>query len=448
MLKGIKIKLDPTPQQERMFASNAGGARFAYNFLLRRVKQSLGGVIDTFDWSHYSLRRMWNEWKYDVAPWWANNAKEAYSYGCECLAHGLKNWDDSRKGKRKGRKVGFPKLKSRRTMMRFAYTTGVFGVADDYGIKLPRIGRVHCFENVATRVGGAKIKRIAITKQPDGWFASLLVDTPNPKLLATLHGSVGIDLGVKHMATLSNGQVIENTATDSRLERKAKRLQRSISRSQTGSKRKRKKLTRLAKIKHRQANKRRDMLDKLTTKLATTYNTIGIEDLNVSGMTRKPKPKPDPNKPGKYLKNGRKAKAGLNKRILDNGFYMFRQMLDYKCKQTGATLIIHDRYFASSKTCANCGTVKTKLSLKQRTYHCKQCGSVLDRDLNAAINLNPVGPSAEHDLKRAWRTNKTPTNGARFTNPRFGERNANQATNSVRLGANLDTRLCQQKQTS
>ena len=436
MLKGIKVRLDPTPSQERRLAANAGGARFAYNFMLRRVKASLSGNVGRVEWSHYSLRREWNAWKDDVAPWWRENSKESYSYGLECLAKALKNWADSRRGRRSGRRVGFPRLKSRKTMIRFAYTTGGFGVADEHGVKLPRIGRVHCMENIAARVHGLPVKRITISKQTDGWYASLLVDVPDPTPTGTLHGSVGVDLGVKHLAALSDGTFVDNTANDRKLDGRIRRTQRSLSRSVKGSNRNRRKTLRLAKLNHRKANRRRDMLDKLTTRLADTYAIIGIEDLNVAGMTRRPKPKPDPDHEDHYLPNGAKAKSGLSRRILGNSFGMFRSMLEYKCARTGALLIVNDRYYASSKTCANCGRVKTKLPLNERTYVCEACGFVCDRDLNAAMNLNPVAMSAIGDVKRARRTTKTPTQPAHGPKPPTREGNANQAAdNTGMLGA-------------
>ena len=147
-------------------------------------------------------------------------------------------------------------------------------------------------------------------------------------------------------------------------------------------------------------------MDKLTTMLATTYRDISIEDLNVKGMTKRPEAKEDPDNPGQYLPNGRKAKAGLNREILDAGFGMFRRMLEYKCALSGARLHIINRWYPSSKTCSNCGAVKAKLSLKERVYVCDQCGLVIDRDLNAAINLDVAG-SAPEDDKRARRAHKT-----------------------------------------
>ena len=163
--------LDPTPRQERLFASHAGAARFAYNAGLAHVKEALDSG-EPPEWSHYDLRRWWNENKDELAVnrdtgvvWWSQNSKESYSMGLRSLAQGLSNWSKSRKGQRKGKRVGFPKFKSKNTTMRFAYSTAFTAptASDPYGLKLSRIGRVHCMENVHQRVAGARVVRECIT---------------------------------------------------------------------------------------------------------------------------------------------------------------------------------------------------------------------------------------------------------------------------------------------
>ena len=146
-------------------ASHAGAARFAYNAGLAHVKEALDSG-EAADWSHYALRRWWNANKDTLAVnrdtgvvWWGQNSKESYSMGLRSLAQGLSNWSRSRKGQRKGKRVGFPKFKSKNTTMRFAYSTAFTAptASDPYGLKLPRIGRVHCMGNVYKRVAGALV---------------------------------------------------------------------------------------------------------------------------------------------------------------------------------------------------------------------------------------------------------------------------------------------------
>ena len=170
MLEAVKVALDPTPRQERLLESHAGAARFAYNNGLAHVKDVLERG-DTPEWSYYALRRWWNQAKNGLAvdettgePWWPENSKEAYNSGLESLADALRNFSKSRKGRRKGRRMGFPRFKSKdKAVPRFAYTTGSFGLidCDPHALRLPKIGRVHCMENVSKRVNGAKVLRIA-----------------------------------------------------------------------------------------------------------------------------------------------------------------------------------------------------------------------------------------------------------------------------------------------
>lgn len=154
--EAVRIRLDPTPRQTRLLESHAGGARFAYNLMLAHVQRQIS-LGEKPDWTLYAMRRWWNEWKDEIAPWWRENSKEAYSSAFEWLSQALRNWSDSRKGRRAGRRVGWPKYKSKRSSVpRFAYTTGSFGLIEDdpKALKLPRIGRVHCMENATERVHG------------------------------------------------------------------------------------------------------------------------------------------------------------------------------------------------------------------------------------------------------------------------------------------------------
>ena len=434
MRRGIKVALDPTPRQARLLASNAGAARFVFNLGLMHVKSQLNGLTSCegkgkADWSMPALRRWWNEWKQELAPWWRENSKEAYTSGLQSLANAFANYFAWRDGERGGDRMGWPKLRRKhRTTPKFAYTTGSFGVADPYGLKLPRIGRVHCMENVGKLTGGIQPSRMTISRHNGRWYASLLVEVPDPQPSTNLEGHVGVDLGVKRIATLSDGTTVENPHTLKASMRRQRRIQRKLNRRKQGSKRWVEAKHGLQEVAAQVARQRRDRMDKLTTMLATTYQDISIEDLNVKGMTKRPKAKENPDNPGQYLPNGRKAKAGLNREILDAGFGMFRRRLEYMCALSGARLHIINRWYPSSKTCSNCGAVKAKLSLKERVYVCDQCGLVIDRDLNAAINLDVAG-SAPEDDKRARRTHKTKTSWRTPENPLqpVGEGNANQA---------------------
>ena len=429
MLEAVKVALDPTPRQERLLESHAGAARFAYNAGLAHVKDMLERQ-EKPEWSYYALRRWWNANKDALAvnavtgeTWWRENSKEAYNAGLKSLADALSNWSKSRKGLRKGRRVGFPRFKSKdRATPRFAYTTGSFGLidCDPYALRLPKIGRVHCMENVSKRVDGAKVLRMSVSRHAGRWMASLTVERKDGPMPTPLKGgSVGIDLGVKQLATLSDGTIIRNPrALDSNL-RRLRREQKNLSRKRKGSNRRREARTRVARLHARVADLRRDLLDKTTTMLARTYADISIEDLNVAGMVR----------------NHRLARS-----VEDAAFAEFRRQLEYKTARTGARLHVIDRWYPSSKTCSNCGTVKAKLSLSERVYHCEECGLVIDRDLNAAINIQVAGSAPETLNARGEDVRQT---GSSRTMPTPVKREPSGGASRVRLGAGLGNEAMQ-----
>lgn len=363
--------------------SHAGAARFAYNAGLAHVKEALDNG-ESPEWSHYDLRRWWNANKDELAVnqttgvvWWDQNSKEAYSGGLRSLAQGLSNWSKSRKGQRKGRRVGFPKFKSKNTTMRFAYSTGFTApkASDPYGLKLPRIGRVHCMENAYKRVNGARLIRITVSRRAGCWYASLTVERePTAPATAPKLGAVGVDLGVKNLATLSDGTVIPNPrALGARL-KALRKAQKALSRKVKGSVRREKAKERVARLHARVADVRADTINKATTMIARNYSVVCIEDLNVAGM----------------VKNHHLARS-----LSDAALGEFRRQLEHKTARSGAVLRVVDRWYRSSKTCSNCGVVKAKLSLSERTFNCDACGASMDRDLNAAINICVAGSAPE-----------------------------------------------------
>ena len=380
--EAVKIRLDPTPRQERMLASHAGAARFAYNAGLAHVKDALENG-EAPEWSHYTLRRWWNANKDALAVnpatgvvWWSQNSKEAYSMALRDLAQALSNWAKSRKGQRKGKRVGFPRFRTKNHAMRFAYSTAFTAptASDPYGLKLPRVGRVHCMENAHKRVNGARLIRVSVSHRAGCWYASLTVERESTPTSAPKGHTVGVDLGVKNLATLSDGTVIPNPrALNTRLQA-LRKAQQALSRKTKGSARRRKAQERVARLHARVADVRADAMHKATTMIARTYSTVCIEDLNVAGM----------------VKNRRLARS-----VSDASLGEFRRQLEYKTARTGAALRVIDRWYPSSKTCSKCGAVKAKLSLSERVYRCDGCGLAIDRDLNAAINIKVAGSAPE-----------------------------------------------------
>lgn len=386
VFEAVKVALDPSPAQERLLLSHTGAARFAFNAGLAHVKAGIDAG-EKPEWSFYSLRKWWNANKDALAVsddgviWWTENSKEAYSSGLESLANALSNWVKSRKGERKGRRVGFPRFKAKdRTVPRFAYTTGGFGLieGDPKALRLPKIGRVHCMENIAEHVGDARVLRMTVSQRAGRWYAALTIERDDQASQAVrrapMGGAVGVDLGVKTLATLSDGTIIANPRYLAASERKLKRAQKALSRKVKGSKRCAKARAKVARLHAHVANQRSDAMHKLTTRLARTYSDVSVEDLNAAGM----------------VKNHRLAKA-----VSDAAFGEFRRQLEYKTARTGAALHVVDRWYPSSKTCSKCGRVKAKLPLAERVYKCDGCGLVMDRDLNAAVNILVAGSAPE-----------------------------------------------------
>ncbi len=394
-MQAYRFALDPTPVQERDLLRHAGAARAAYNWALARVKavmdqraaeRSYGLRVEqltpSIGWNLPALRRNWNAAKPQVAPWWRECSKEAYNTGLDQLARALKNWSDSRSGKRAGRAVGFPRFKSkRRTVASVRFTTGAIRVeADRHHVTLPRLGMLKTHEStrkLARRIeaGTARILSATVRREHGRWFVSFTCQVERSgHVPARPDAVVGVDLGVKHLAVLSTGETVTNPHHLASASRKLRRASRAMSRrvgpdprtGQRASKRWDRARVAVARAHRRVVNLRRDGIHKLTSRLAAQYGTVVVEDLNVAGMVR----------------NRRLAKA-----ISDCGFAEIRRQLAYKTDWNSGQLIVADRWYPSSKTCSGCGAVKTKLALPERTYTCTACGLSLDRDLNAALNL-------------------------------------------------------------
>jgi putative transposase len=245
----------------------------------------------------------------------------------------------------------------------FTLTNDQFSL-DGCRIRIPNLGLVRMRETL--RFSG-KILSATVSRTADQWFVSITVDTDSNHLpCAENQDVVGVDLGVSTLVTLSTGEKVAGAKPHKALLSRLKRLSRSLSRKVKGSANRHKAKQKLAKLHSRIANIRQDALHKLTTDLAHRFYTIGIEDLNVSGM----------------VKN-----RHLSRAISDMGFFEFRRQLEYKAAMRGGIVVIADRFFASSKTCSACGKKVDKLPLSVRSWECSTCGASHDRDVNAAINL-------------------------------------------------------------
>ena len=393
VIQAYRFALDPTPRQRRALASHCGAARVAYNWGLHlvqeRLEQRRAGEDVEVPWTLPALRREWNRAKREVAPWWAENSKEAYSSGLDGLARALKNWNDSRNGRRKGGPVGFPRFKKKgRARDACRFTTGAIRVLPDRKhVQLPRIGVLKTYEStrkLARRLeqGTARILAATISRQADRWYVSFTVEVE--RAVSASNGKttvVGVDAGIRHLAVLSTGAPpIPNPRALEGSLRALRRVSRELARREPESGRRYRARCRLARIHDRAANLRRDAMHKLTTSLATEHGIVVVEQLNIAGMVR----------------NRRLARA-----LSDTGMAELRRQLTYKTTWYGSRLVVADRFYPSSKTCSACGWVKAKLTLAERTFTCEVCGLRVDRDLNAARNLAKL---AQHVAQSGWET--------------------------------------------
>jgi len=381
--QAYRFALDPAPEQERALRSHAGAARFAWNWGLARCKERHEAEGKWY--SAVDLHKLWNaEKKTEPAlAWWPENSKCVYQEAFRDLDRALRDFIRSKKGQRRGKRLGFPRFKKRgKCRDSFRFTTGV--IRCDCGtVTLPRLGTIRTHESarkLARRVGNgpARILSATVSRTAQRWFASFTVGVERdvPHSHARPGSAVGIDLGVKALLTGADNQgnviAVSGPKPLRAALRKLRRASRAHSRKQPGSANRRQSAGRLGRVHARVADVRADALHKATSMLAARYETIVTEDLNVAGMTR----------------NRRLARA-----VSDQGFGQARQMLGYKTTWNGGTLIVADRWFPSSKTCPGCGAAKATLPLSERTYRCGNCGLVLDRDVNAARNLLKLAAS-------------------------------------------------------
>jgi putative transposase len=409
VVQAYRFALDPSPAQQVALWSHCGAQRFAFNWGLARVKANLVkreaerscGVREELltqavSWSAWSMRKEFNAVKHQVAPWWAENSKEAYASGLANLATALGNWAASRAGTRKGPKVAFPVFKSKRSVPSVRFTTGAFGLADGdrRHVRLPRIGLIRTHEStrkLARRIeaGTARIRSVTVSYRRGRWHASFCVEADRAdRVPARPADTVGVDVGIRHLAVLSTGQVIPNPRPLAKAQRRLRRLARQASRragpdrrtGQQPSRRWRKTQGKLAGQHARVANLRENAMHQLTTQLAAAYGTVVIEDLHVAGM----------------LRNRR-----LARHLADAAFGRIRRQLGYKTTWHGGRLVLAHRFYPSSKTCSGCGAVKAKLRLSERKFRCERCSLVLDRDLNAARNLAAVVSGASSPSRGA-----------------------------------------------
>jgi putative transposase len=362
---GYKTELDLNNEQRTACLKHAGCARFAYNWGLSRsiaAYRTVGKRPNAIQ-----LHRELNMLKKTDFPWMYEVSKCAMQEALRDLEtayrHFFRRFQLKKEGKWKG-KLGFPVFKKKSKGIGSFRLTGSIHVYTD-ALQLPRLGRLRLHEHDYLPVH-AKVLSATVSEEAGRWFVSVQLEEEQDLAVRSATTAIGVDLGIKTLATLSDGTIIANPRALKHEQKRLRRLERQKSRRKLGSKNRKKTVKKLAKQHARVAHMRRDATHKLTTHLVKHHALVAIEDLHVSGM----------------LKNHKLAQA-----VSDGNFGEIRRQLTYKATLSGTHLVVIDRFYPSSKTCSACGYVKEKLALRERTYLCEACGMVLDRDVNAAINL-------------------------------------------------------------
>ena len=352
LLTAIKTKLKLTESQKVLMSKHAGISRFTYNWgLATWIDLYRAGIKPNY----YILKKFFNNEVKPVFPWIKEKGicQKITEFAFENLGKAFKNFFCGLSE--------YPKFKKKGCHDSFTLNAG--GKPINLGgkrIKLPTIGWVSTYESLPHTT----TKKVTISQAAGDWYIACAYEI-SPIITEKKYDYVGVDLGIKNLATLSTGVVFVNPKALKRGRELLTRLQRQLSRKTKGSNRYRKQKLRIAKLHRRIANIRLDATHKATTYICKNHAVVALEDLNTSGM----------------LKNHRLAGA-----ISDANLSEFRRQVEYKVIRYGGTVIIVDRFYPSSKTCCSCGEVQ-QISLAERVYVCQKCGHTEDRDLNASKNL-------------------------------------------------------------
>jgi len=373
MFRAIKVKLYPNKQQEQVINKILGCYRFVYNHMLALKQQEYNdnkinlSLKDLSKYFHGTLRK---DEKYS----WLKEQNTPVMQ--QSIIQMLVAYDRFFK-----LHTGFPKFKTKKDKQSALFSIKAISKRNTFETK--HISLIKSLKNIKFRCSDLYFKRLqtykdsirsaTMSKTKSGnYFLSILIDIPQDEIVKFKQtgGSVGIDLGVKDFVITSDGEIFENKHFYKKQENRIKKLQRQLSRKVKGSNNREKARIKLAKAYEHLVNQRENYIHSVVNELLRYYDTIYMEDLNVSGM----------------LKNHNLAKA-----IQEVGFYRFKSVLLDKSLNNGKKVVFVDRFYPSSKTCSCCGYVYKRLTLKEREWQCPDCGEIHDRDLNAAMNILTEG---------------------------------------------------------
>ena len=380
MLRAYKTEINPTQEQKSKINQTIGVCRFIYNFYLahnKEVYKQEKRFVSGMDFSKWlNNEHLPNNPEYQ---WVKTVSSKAVK---QAIMNGEKAFKRFFNGESK-----FPRFKKKKNQdvkCYFPKNNKTDWTVERHRIKIPTLGFVQLKEKGYIPTNGIK-KSGTVSQKAGRYFVSVLVEVPEIKNTnANYTEGIGIDLGIKYLAVVSTGKTYKNINKSSKvkkLEKKLKREQRRLSKKHENKKKRgekaatysaniAKQVKKVQAIYMKLANIRKDYTNKVVNEIVKTKPShITIEDLNVRGM----------------MKNRYLAKA-----VGQQNFYYFRTKLEYKCILNGIELRLVDRYYPSSKTCSCCGNIKKDLKLSDRTYICKECGLIIDRDVNASINLANV----------------------------------------------------------
>lgn len=369
-LKSYKFRLYPNKTQEVLLNKTFGCVRFFWNnqvALFNSYNKETNCILN-----FKSSTELRNEFEW---------LKEVSAAAIQQKEIDFKEFKKQKFSKNRKKFIGNPKFKKKGNRESFRLPNQKFKILKNK-IQLEKIGKVKIVMD--RQIPQGKLMSVTVSKNPCGqYFASILIETKINELYKT-NKTVGIDVGLKEFIVTSDNEIVKNPKYFRESQSKLRTLQKHLSRKKKGSNRRNKARIKVAKLHQKITNQRDWFLHNLSTKLVKGYDVIVIEDLNTSGM----------------IKNRKLAKS-----ISDASFSKFFSMLNYKCEWYGKQLIKIGRFEPTSKTCSSCGWYKKDLTLKDRTFICEDCGVVIDRDYNAALNIHSVGVNAELNLTQ--RDNKT-----------------------------------------
>jgi len=350
--KAFRYRLYPQQEQAAALTVQFGHARFVYNWALAtrqdHYRQHGQGR------SYYELKRQLTAWKHQPEHAWLQEAdSQVWQAKVQDLDRAYRNFFAQR--------ARYPRFKSRKGAQSIRYPQRF--QFNGNRVYLPKVGWVQV---VLHRPLEGTAKSLTVSKTKSGEYYVSVQCEVEPDIPLHTGGVVGVDVGLKHLATLSTGEKIEPPQYLRHSERRLQRLQRQLARKKKGSRNREKARLRLARQYEHVARQRADFLHKVSHRLVTTYAVLKLEDLNVAGM----------------VQNHKLAKA-----ISDSGWGAFGRMCEYKAAWRGGVVERVDRFYPSSKTCHVCGLVNDDLLLSHRLWTCAGCGTVHDRDHNAALVL-------------------------------------------------------------